>query len=260
MHAWAILANVKMNNSFTNCRIETLDPSLQVFTNRDLTSPVVSHVSQRIVIQLGSVSEFERREWIEAKLPDGATGYVLGPSARRHAIIENVRSAEPGLAMAPAINTAVTSVTKPPKIGWVERRVQGLWPAIVDIETSRSASRQGIYIALLFAITTAIASLLHVFGLDTWGLVDAGLFGFVGYGIYKNLRVAAVAGLCLYVLERGFMWSQFGIGQGNPIVAGFFTLAFINAVRGTFAYNRFMRSAHPGSCVEASVDALKGCN
>src|ERR1051326_6078576 len=62
-----------------------VDDVLQVFKSRDLKSDVLSQPGKDTVIQLGVVSDVDGREWIEATLPDGTFGFVLGPSVRSQA-------------------------------------------------------------------------------------------------------------------------------------------------------------------------------
>lgn len=74
---------------------------------------------------------------------------------------------------------------------------------------------------------------------DARALLDAGLYLAVAWGIYKLNRVAAVAGLALYLGERLYAWAE--VGLRSPIVAVILTLCFVHGVRGAFAYHRFGR-------------------
>lgn len=65
-------------------KVRTLDDTLQVFQDRDLNSAVVGNFPKDVEIQLGGVSEIEGREWLEATLPNGTTGYLVSASARSH--------------------------------------------------------------------------------------------------------------------------------------------------------------------------------
>ena len=119
------------------------------------------------------------------------------------------------------------------------------WPTISDQETARSAALQGFVVALLVAVITAVLSVLGAFGVKLFGfgpssLVDAAVFALVAVGIYRMSRVAALAGLSLYVVERVYAWAT--LGRKNAVVAVIFALAFVNSVRGTFAYRRFIDS------------------
>lgn len=74
----------------TGQRIRTLDDSLRVFQNHDLNSDVIRQIPQGLEIQLGAATEIDGREWIEANLPDGAVGYVLGSSVRSHTAVVKI--------------------------------------------------------------------------------------------------------------------------------------------------------------------------
>ena len=79
-----------------------------------------------------------------------------------------------------------------------------------------------------------------LFGIDASAFLDAAIFGGIAFGIKRKSRFAAVAGLCLYVLERIYMLQKDGVaGIFTGII---FTLLFINAVRGAFAYHRLNES------------------
>ena len=73
-----------MYGSIANRKVRTLDDTLRVFQDRDLNSPVIGHSPEGVEIQLGAVSEIEGREWAEATLPDGTSGYLVSASARSH--------------------------------------------------------------------------------------------------------------------------------------------------------------------------------
>jgi hypothetical protein len=119
-----------------------------------------------------------------------------------------------------------------------------LWPPVDTTESAELAVRQGFWVAVICSTMTAGLVLLNLltyssdlrfqFGSDA--LFDAALFAIIAFGIWKRSRVAAVAGLTLYLVERAYMWSQFGIG--NPVIALIFTCGFVNGVRGTFALAR----------------------
>jgi hypothetical protein len=115
------------------------------------------------------------------------------------------------------------------------------WPTIWNLKTARSAAMQGFWAAVLVAAITAALSLLSAFGVklfdfDLSALTDAAAFAVIAFGIYRMSRLAALAGLSLYVLERAYMWAT--LGPKNPAIAAIFTLAFVSSVRGTFAYRK----------------------
>lgn len=73
------------DSSLAGRKVRTLDGALRVFEDRDFNSAVRSVLPYGAEIQLGATSEVDGREWIEAALPDGTSGYVLGSSTRSHA-------------------------------------------------------------------------------------------------------------------------------------------------------------------------------
>jgi len=127
-----------------------------------------------------------------------------------------------------------------------------LWPVINDEISALTAARNGMYVALFVALITGIAALLT----NRWGLVDAGLFLMVGIGIRQLSRVAAVAGLALYVLSIVARAIQ---GQfGAPGVVGLlFTAVLIGAVRAAFFAHRWRRE-HPGDADLADPPMVGG--
>jgi hypothetical protein len=99
----------------------------------------------------------------------------------------------------------------------------------------------GFWAAVFVACITSLVAALalagtKLFGIDASAFLDAALFAGIAFGIKRKSRFAAVAGLCLYVTERIYMLKRGGAGG---IVLGIvFTLLFINAVRGAYAYHR----------------------
>lgn len=85
-----------------------------------------------------------------------------------------------------------------------------------------------------------------VLGVTVWSLVDVALFGVIAIGIWRWLsRVAAVAGLALYLLEQGYQIAT--IGSKSPVMALLFILFLFHGVRGTFAYHRLTAAGRAGA-------------
>lgn len=120
------------------------------------------------------------------------------------------------------------------------------WPKIIDVQSARKARIEGIWVACFCAFVTSILAIMNLFNIETkkWvgmdvsveGLLDVLLFLLVAWGIYKFSRIAAVAGLVLYLYGTIDRWLT--VGPKNPFIALLFTLAFINAIRGIFIYHR----------------------
>jgi hypothetical protein len=113
---------------------------------------------------------------------------------------------------------------------------KALWPDVRNEADAETAIKQAWWAAVIVAGVTTVLGLLSVLGLGLGVLIDAGLFALIAVGLSKKLRTAAVCGLLLYVVERVYMWSL--VGFGNPLLPIVLTLAFINGVRGTFAWQK----------------------
>ena len=126
------------------------------------------------------------------------------------------------------------------------------WPPLNDMESAKKAARQGVWAAGIVAVVTALLAVLagrgvKVLNIDSWAFVDAALFAIIAFGIHKMSRVAAVAWVCLYVLERLYMWQTNGVKAGGIIMPVILTLAFINSIRGTFTHHRLSSGNPPGT-------------
>ena len=74
------------SQSMAGRKVRTFDDGLVVYEGCDVNSAVISRPLKGSEIQLGSSSEIEEREWLEAALHDGKRGYILASSARSHSI------------------------------------------------------------------------------------------------------------------------------------------------------------------------------
>jgi nitrate reductase gamma subunit len=127
-------------------------------------------------------------------------------------------------------------------------------PTIVTLSDAQSTGRQGTWAACfvtgimsLVALASILGRLPEDFPRNGWALIDAAIFGLIAWGIYRMSRVAAVAGLVLYIIERIAMHIVMGKSRISGIfITVLFLVMFINAVRGTFAYHR-MRNAEKSS-------------
>lgn len=121
-----------------------------------------------------------------------------------------------------------------------------LFPSIDGTESAQEVARQGVWASLLVAGFTTFFILLSFAGvsfLNAWSFLDVAAFVAIAYGIHKMSRIAAMVGLALYVAERVVLWSNpmFKPNAVGLIMTIFITFAFINAVRGTFAYHQYRR-------------------
>jgi len=79
--------------------VTTIDDSLQILADRDLNSGVLVSLPSGTDVKLGRTSTVEGREWIQATLMDGRSGFVLAPSARGHTTLPSERTILAGMAM-----------------------------------------------------------------------------------------------------------------------------------------------------------------
>lgn len=128
-----------------------------------------------------------------------------------------------------------------------------VFPSVDSLEAAKQAAYQGRAAAILVAvITTAFILISIAFGgslgagmpqVDAWAFWDVGLFVAIAFGIHKLSRVAAVAGLLIYLAEQILMRAANPSMSASGIaVAVCFVLAFVNGIRGTFAYHQLRRS------------------
>jgi cbb3-type cytochrome oxidase subunit 3 len=139
------------------------------------------------------------------------------------------------------------------------------WPSMQTLQSAHKATRTAFWFALVVAVATAIFSILAIGGVQTsilsspWSLVDAALFGAIAIGLYRYSRVAAVAGLVLYVLNQ--VWKYMLSEEAFPthwwVMSLAFTLVFLGGVRGAFSYHRLKRAAAQEQGNE-SKDTAKG--
>ena len=125
----------------------------------------------------------------------------------------------------------------------------GLWPVIDGVQAARWAVKQGLFAAVFCSCATVVfavwahysAEVAETTGLNLLALLDAAIFAAIAVGMYFNSRLAAVAGLLLYVVERVGMWRV--TKASNLVLIVILTLCYVAGVRGTFALHRFRREA-----------------
>jgi hypothetical protein len=113
-----------------------------------------------------------------------------------------------------------------------------LWPDVSDLVAAETSARNGMYARFFVAGITALFALLNV--THRAAPINAVLFAAIGIGIRKMSRIAAVAGLVLYVSEQLMSMAQGRIGA-NIIMVVIFTGVFLSAVPAAFKY-RGMRT------------------
>lgn len=122
------------------------------------------------------------------------------------------------------------------------------WPEIRDEATARTAAKNAAGAAAFCAVITAVIAYFGWLRVTREAMIDAVLFAVIGWGIYKMSRVAAVAGLVLYVFERIYAVIQPG-AHSNVFSMIIFTALFIGGVRGTFYFHKLRKGTKPGPVV-----------
>src|ERR1022692_3904464 len=64
--------------------VNTIDDFLQILADRDVNSEVLASLPKGAAVELGEASQFDGREWMQATVKEGTSGFVLAPSARGH--------------------------------------------------------------------------------------------------------------------------------------------------------------------------------
>jgi hypothetical protein len=174
--------------------VTSTDDGLQIFAARDLDSNVLARIPKDVEVELGDTSIVEGREWFQATLKDGTSGFVLAPSARGRTSLASERSALAGI----ADNERKQKPMEAPQPSPSEEL--GL------NELTRKARR-----------SVGIPGVL-------WGVLNALMFSL----IYPNVRtihvVVMLQSLLLFVAS---LWCLFSPGPLALIVIGVVALGFL---------------------------------
>jgi hypothetical protein len=133
------------------------------------------------------------------------------------------------------------------------------WPTIIDKKSAMAAARSGATAAFTVAGITGLFAALAIFDilklLDPTAFLDATLFFAIGLGVrIKYSRLAAVAGLLLYLLEVASRIADPPVKTSSPVgvLTVIFILFFISGVRGTFGYQRFRQTSNTPTDLNAT--------
>ena len=129
---------------------------------------------------------------------------------------------------------------------------QWWWPDVETREGAEGAIKQAFWAAVVVSAMTGLFAMLGAmgvrvatrFGIAAWALLDAALFAGIAFGIRKQSKAAAWAGLLLFGVEKIYLWNRNGV-QGLWLAIILFLL-FIGGVRGASALSR-MHSAPIGT-------------
>jgi hypothetical protein len=136
------------------------------------------------------------------------------------------------------------------------------WKEIADKRWRRGCHQGGGWNQLLHCCADGLLAVLSIvyhqpiLGVNAWSLVDSALFVLIAWRIRKMSRTWAVVGICLYVLEA---ISSVGSRRGGiGVLTIVFILAYVNALRGTFAYPRYVEQLREASDTPENLNASAG--
>ncbi len=112
------------------------------------------------------------------------------------------------------------------------------WPDVDDAASARSTSRQGMWAALLVCLITLGYAVLVQKKVIVLVALYAIIYALLAWGIRQVSRAAAVLALLLYVGERVLTLLASPTAVVANLITLLFTIAFVNGVRGSFAYAR----------------------
>ncbi len=121
------------------------------------------------------------------------------------------------------------------------------WPTIEDEGSAQAATKSAVGVSGFIAAVTALLSILSIAyrkpigGIDAWGLADAVIFAVIAWRIHKMSRAWAIVGILMYLLEVGYKLVTSPSGALGVLTI-VFILAYISAIRGTFAYHRYRQT------------------
>lgn len=117
------------------------------------------------------------------------------------------------------------------------------WPDVSNVDEAKKACRSAMWCAVFVASLTTIVALIAISGfkgmplpVDGSALLDAAIFAGIAFGLSRYSRVAGVAGFVLFLFERLYAISKAGFLMGGGILGIVLLLAFLNGMRGAFAY------------------------
>ena len=135
------------------------------------------------------------------------------------------------------------------------------WPRVSDRKNAQFAISEACFAAGLVAVITALLGTIEMLKDGTEGLglemfVSVAIYASAGFGIYRRSRIAAVLALAFYLAGQGYAWVAAGPKIGAlPLLI---TLAFLNGVRGTFAYHKLPPRPEGLPSLAQSFGALEG--
>src|SRR5271168_2964523 len=110
------------------------------------------------------------------------------------------------------------------------------WPDVSEIDGAKSAIQYGMWCAIIVAGFTTVAASVGLLGVTLFHIppsafLDAVIFAVIAYGLHRQSRTAAVAGLLLYLLEKIYAVMQTGSILGVGALGVVILFGFFNGVR-----------------------------
>lgn len=125
-----------------------------------------------------------------------------------------------------------------------KKKSNALWPDVSTIKGARSAAMFGFWAATFTAAVTALVAAWALGSgkaalgfIDASAFLDALLFAAVAFGIYKESRFAAIAGLLLFIAEKIYQIAATGAFRG-AYIAFALLFCYVISIRGTFALRK----------------------
>jgi hypothetical protein len=125
------------------------------------------------------------------------------------------------------------------------------WKEIYDKDSAENAVQMAVGVSYFVAGITTLLAVLSLFSghpimeVNGWSLLDAALFAVIGWRITKLSLPWTIVGTLLYLLETVVSLASRGSGVGVLTIV--FIIAYVNALRGVFAYRRYDREQAPAT-------------
>lgn len=115
---------------------------------------------------------------------------------------------------------------------------------IKTLEQAHRISIPAVIITFFVGAYSLIYCVIYFQEMMFLGALDLILWGILGFGIFKNSRVALINTFIMYVLGGAF-FRMTPLWHSN-IFATIYVVALVFALRGTFAYNKILKQKGEG--------------
>jgi hypothetical protein len=134
---------------------------------------------------------------------------------------------------------------------FLERGRKAFWPDVSILEGAKLAVTYGWVASYLIACSTTISALVGWTSISS--LIDAVFWLIIGYGIFRNSRIASVIGLMFFAFEL-LSKMQHGKSVGIGVIL---LLYLVNGVRGTLAYYRLKKVHNKSVLTTEQINMMK---